>query len=55
MTDKLIRKLIGTTLHLAPRGAYRTLCGKSVELAKDRVSGWITQECATCYSRGSES
>ena len=48
MATKLIRKQIGTVLHLAPRGHYRTLCQKSVELAKDRVSGWISEECAVC-------
>jgi hypothetical protein len=45
---KITRKLIGTVMHSAPRGAYRTFCGKSVELAKDRPTGYVSEICSVC-------
>jgi hypothetical protein len=42
---KLTKHTIGTTEHRAPRGAYRTFCGKSVELANRRKA---YDTCATC-------
>ncbi len=38
---------IGSTAHRAPRGAYRTICGKSTELANRRKA---YDECASCFS-----
>lgn len=42
----LTRHTIGSTEHLAPRGAYRTLCGKSTELSNRRKAYEICSICA---------